>query len=34
MFFDLCFDLYESPSIKDIEHKSSRDENTEKHFAF
>ena len=31
---DLCFHVYESPSIKDIKHESRRDENTEKHFTF
>ena len=34
MFFDLRFDLYELPSIKDIKRKSRGDENTEKHFSF
>ena len=31
---DLCFHVYESPSIKDIKQESRRDENTEKHFTF
>ena len=29
---DLCFDVYESPSIKDIKRESRGDENIEKHF--
>lgn len=28
----LCFDLYKSPSVKDIKGESRADENTEKHF--
>ena len=31
---DLCLDLYESHSIKDIKRKSKEDENTEEHFTF
>ena len=31
---DLCLDLYESRSIKDIKSKSKEDENTEEHFTF
>ena len=31
---DVCFDLYESPSIKNVKHESRGDENTEKHFTF
>ena len=30
----LCFDVYESPSVKDIKHESRGDENTEKHFTY
>ena len=30
----LCFNVYESPSVKDIKHKSRGDENTEKHFTY
>ena len=31
---DLCLDVYESLSIKDIKRKSKEDENTEEHFTF
>ena len=31
---DLCFDMYESSSIKNIKRESKGDQNTEKHFTF